>query len=230
MATNLAQARRNYYGDNTNNGAAGMDSGALYYNANGSRTGARIDGRVKRKTMMGGASQGPISMRPNRSEAMEQEAEAAMERQRQRGVARAQAANGSRPDNGVDVMPGSTSNQPTGRLIPGSAPGSSIWVKNGDPRLKVPESGGSSASTPGQKALLAARRSRGAQMNLKAAQDRNFSRRRADIERNPEQYAPSQVKRWSSFGDSKNKQPGMADTREESRKRGDLNPPKAAKY
>lgn len=225
MATNLAQARRNYYGGNTNNAAAQMDSGTEFYHANGSRTGARIDGRVKRKTMMGGASQGPISGRLNRSETMEQEAEAIRAQRIAKGEARAraQAAQTSRPGNGVDVPVGGAGNQPSGRLIPGTTPGSSIWVKNGDPRLKKPESGSSEATALGGRALIAARRSRQAGINLKARQDRNFSKRRADMERNPEEYDPSLVKRATTLGDPENDVPGMADTREESRKRGDLN-------
>lgn len=235
MQTNLAQARRAYYGDNTTIPAT-QDSNSMYYNANGSRSGARINGAVRRKTMMGGSSSGPISMRANRSESMEQEADAAMERDHRRGILRArqernetaQYVHGSRPNNGVDVAVGGASNQPSGRLIPGTTPGSSIWVKNGDPRLKVPESGSSEASTPGQRAMMTARRIYGAQSNFKAKQDRNFSRFRADVERSPGTYAME--KQVSRVGTKQNNYDGMAKAREEARKRGDLNPPPSVQY
>lgn len=214
MPSNLAQARRNYYGgNNTNNGAAQMDSGTEFYNANGSRTGNRIDGRVKRKTMMGGGSQGPISSRPNRSEAMEQEAEAEMERRRQKGEARArakeQAAKGSLSGNGYDVPVGGGGNQPTGMLIPGTTPGSSIWVKNDDPRLKKPKATNTSAqaSTPEQLALIAARKKKG-------AEGMKFSRRRAAIERSVAQSTGGGQMNWRR-PDPKTKQQGeLADLRD----------------
>lgn len=220
MPSNLAQARRNRYGArNTNDGAA-EDSPSQYYNANGSRSGARINGAVRRKTMMGGSSSGPISMRANRSESMEKEAEMMMENERRKGEERARRTSGQRPDNGVDVTPG-TAAKPAGMLIPGSAPGSSIWVGNDDPRLKPPGTGSSSASPADQKALLNARRKR----NLKAYQDRKFSRQRADVERNPEQYGSTTVKAVTTTGDG-----GMAMFREAARKRGELNPPPSFKY
>lgn len=236
MATNLAQARRNRYGArNTNDGAA-EDSPSQYYNANGSRSGARINGAVRRKTMMGGSTSGPISMRANRSESMEQEADAAKERDYRRGVERARwernetakAVHGSRAGNGYDVPAGGVGNQPAGRLIPGSAPGSSIWVKNGDPRLKKPESGSSEATALGGRALIAARRSRQAGINLKASQDRKFSQFRAEVERNPGTYAME--KQVSRVGTKQNNYDGMAKAREEARKRGELNPPPAVQY
>jgi len=74
--------------------------------------------------------------------------------------------------------------------------------------------GNSLVSTAEQKALLSARRKR----NLKATQDRNFSRKRADIERNPEQYGSSTVIAMTTTGNG-----GMASLREAARKRGDLN-------
>lgn len=159
MQTNLAQARRNYYG------GGGADDAP------------RIDGRVKRKTMMGGANQGPISMRLNRSETMENEAEAIRAQRIAKGEARAraQAAQTSRPGNGYDV-PVSGAAKPSGMLIPGSAPGSSIWVKNDDPRLKKPTSNTAKPSTPEELAIIAARKKKG--------QDgMAFSRRRIELER-----------------------------------------------
>jgi hypothetical protein len=184
MQTNLAQARRNYYGGTHNNGGGGSDSDTLYYNADGSRTGARIDGRVKRKTMMGGASQGPISSRLNRSEMMAQEAAAEMDAARRRGEARAQAtqaakgasvANATTSDQGAAAPVGGGGNQATGKLIPGTAPGSSIWVKNGDPRLKKPDGSSSDASNSGPTAMMTARM-------VKARRDRALGRKRAELE------------------------------------------------
>jgi len=209
MATNLAQARRNRYGArNTNDGAA-EDSPSQYYNANGSRTGARIDGSVKRKTMMGGASQGPISARPNRSEMMEKEAEAQMEASRQKGEARARAqerarrTSGQRPDNGVDVTPG-TAAKPAGMLIPGSAPGSSIWVRNNDPRLKplgtATADKSAQASTPEQLALIAARKKKG-------EEGMKFARSRAAIERSVSNSTGGGSMNWRR-PDPKTKQQG----------------------
>ena len=114
----LASARRSY-------GNQPMAAGGY-----GRKTGARIDGRVQRKTMMGGRDQGPISLRPNRSEAMELEAEAAMNAERQKGIARARA------ESKQVSAPVGDSAKPKGQLIPGSAPGSSMWVKNDSPLLK----------------------------------------------------------------------------------------------
>lgn len=221
MQTNLAQARRSYYGDNTNNAAAQMDSGSLYYNANGSRTGERIDGRVKRKTMMGGASQGPISSRPNRSEMMEKEAEMQMEQARQKGEARAreQATNGARPDNGVNVTVGGAS-KPSGYWKDGRSAGSLVYVSGNPPATGTTSA---NAATPGQKALMAARRSRQAGLNLKASQDRQFSRFRIETERNPGKYAFESV--VNRRGTQENNYNGMAKMREEARQRGELNPP-----
>lgn len=209
MPTNLAQARRNYYGGNTNNAAAEMDSGTMYYNANGSRTGARIDGRVKRKTMMGGASQGPISSRLNRSETMEKEAEAEMDRRRQKGIARAQAE--AQSTNGA--RPAGTASKPAGYWKEGRSAGSQEWVPGSPPTAATADKSAQD-TTPAQRALMLARRVWKSQSNLKAKQDRNFSRQRADIERNPEQYPASTVNRMTT---------GMAETREEARRRGDLN-------
>jgi len=161
MPTNLAQARRNYYGVSEN---------AL----------PRIDGRVKRKTMMGDRSQGPISTRLNRSEMMEKEAEAEMMRAEERGRARAQAGQGQgqgqgmRPgfQAGYDVPVGGAS-KPGGMLIPGTSAGSSIWVTNDDPRVKKPEKKELSAE---DLAKMEARRRKG-------QQGMEFSRRRAALER-----------------------------------------------
>ncbi len=111
----------------------------------GRKTGARIDGRVQRKTMMGGRDQGPISLRPNRSEAMALEAEAAMNAERQKGIARARAeskqvsapvGDSAKPKGQQVSAPVGDSAKPKGQLIPSSAPGSSIWVKNDSPLLK----------------------------------------------------------------------------------------------
>jgi len=215
MPSNLAQARRNYYGGNTNNAAAEMDSGTLYYNADGSKTGARIDGRVKRKTMMGGRSQGPISSRPNRSEAMEQEAEAQMEASRQKGEARAraqeQAAKGSRSGNGYDVPVGGAA-KPAGYWKEGRSAGSQVYVPGSPPAAATADKS-SQDTTPAQRALMLARRVWKSQSDMKAKQDRNFSRQRADMERNPQQYPASTARKMTT---------GMAALREEARKRGDL--------
>ena len=176
MPSNLAQARRNYYGGNTNNAAAEMDSGTMYYNANGSRTGARIDGRVKRKTMMGGASQGPISMRANRSETMEKEAEAEMDRRRQKGIARAQAeaAQTARPANGYGWhVPVGGAGKPAGYWKDGRSAGSQEYVPGSPP---APADKSAQDTTPGQLALIAARKKKG-------QEGVQFSRRRAAIER-----------------------------------------------
>lgn len=198
MATNLAQARRNYYGGNTNPAAAGMDSGTLYYNADGSRTGARIDGRVKRKTMMGGVSQGPISARPNRSEMMEKEAEAQMEQSRQKGEARAQAqaAQASRPANGYDVPVGGAS-KPAGYWKDGRSAGSRVYVSGSPP---APADSSAQASTPEQQALIAARKKKG-QEGVK------FSRRRAAMERSVAQSTGGGQMNWRR-PDPKTKQQG----------------------
>lgn len=250
MALDLAQARRSYYGDNTNNGAAVMDSGTMYYNANGSRTGARIDGRVKRRTMMGGATQGPISTRLNRSEMMEKEAEAEMEKRRQRGVARAQAASGASSGNGVDVPTGSTTKR-LGYWKDGRSAGSQVWEPGSPPtttgsagQTSTPPAGTTQGTQNGKAVsrapgyssgiglvdmvngpdLAGARRKR----NLKAAQDRNFSRFRAETERNPGVYGFEDV--VNRLGTKENNYNGMAKMREEARKRGELAPPKSAKY
>ena len=188
MPSNLAQARRNYYGGNTNNAAAEMDSGTMYYNANGSRTGARIDGRVKRKTMMGGASQGPISMRANRSETMEKEAEAEMDRRRQKGIARAQAeaAQTARPANGYDVPVGGAG-KPEGYWKDGRSAGSRVYV-SGSPPATADTS--AKATTPEeQKALMDERL-------VKARRDRAFSQRRAAIERSLTQSTSGGTANW----------------------------------
>ncbi len=190
MPTNLAQARRNYYGGNNNNAAAQMDSGTLYYNANGSRTGQRIDGRVKRKTMMGGGSQGPISARPNRSEMMEKEAEAQMEQSRQRGEARAQAqaqrAQASRPANGYDVPVGGAS-KPAGYWKDGRSAGSQVYVPGSPPAAGEK----SSQDTPPeeQKASMEERL-------IKARRDRKFSQRRAALERSITQSTGGGQANW----------------------------------
>jgi len=203
MATNLAQARRDYYGGNTNTGAAGMDSGTLYYNADGSKTGARIDGRVKRKTMMGGASQGPISSRPNRSESMEMEAEAQMEQQRQKGEARARAANNSRPANGVDVAVGGAS-KPSGYWKDGRSSGSRVYI-SGSPPATADTS--AQTSTPEQTALLAARKKKG--------QDGvQFSRRRAAMERSVAQSTGGGQMNWRRPDPKTKKQGELADLRD----------------
>lgn len=248
MALDLAQARRSYYGDNTNNGAAVMDSGTMYYNANGSRTGARIDGRVKRRTMMGGASQGPISTRLNRSEMMEKEAEAEMEKERRKGVERARAVGGDSSGNGVDVTPGSTTKR-FGYWKEGRSAGSQVYVPGSPPTgagasgqtSKPPvgttqgtQNGKAVSRAPGYSSgiglvdavnapdLASARRKR----NLKAAQDRNFSRFRAETERNPGKYAFESV--LNRRGTKENNYNGMAKIREEARQRGELDPPENA--
>lgn len=234
MATNLAQARRNRYGArNTNDGAA-EDSPSQYYNANGSRSGARINGAVRRKTMMGGSSSGPISMRANRSESMEQEADAAMERDHRRGILRArqerdetaQAVHGSRPTNGVDVPVGGAG-KPAGYWKGGRSAGSQVYVP-GSPPATATAASSTQDTTIGQRAMMTARRIFGAQSNLKAKQDRNFSRFRADVERSPGTYAME--KQVSRVGTKQNNYAGMAKAREEARKRGDLNPPPSVQY
>ena len=126
--SSLASARRQY---GTNN-VMPMSPGGQFYDGYGRKTGARIDGRVQRKTMMGGRSQGPLSSRPNRSESMAMEAEAALEAERQKGIARAQAeARQTSAPAGPAASP-----KPAGQLIPGHSPGSSMWVKNDSPLLK----------------------------------------------------------------------------------------------
>lgn len=210
MPSNLAQARRNYYGgNNMNNGAAQMDSGTMYYNANGSRTGARIDGRVKRKTMMGGASQGPISTRPNRSEAMEQEAEAQMEASRQKGEARAraqeQAAKGSRSGNGYDVPVGGAA-KPEGYWKDGRSAGSQVYVPGSPPATATADKS-AQASTPEQLALIAARKKKG-------EEGMKFARRRAAIERSVSNSTGGGSMNWRR-PDPKTKQQGeLADLRD----------------
>lgn len=219
MATNLAQARRNRYGArNTNDGAA-EDSPSQYYNANGSRSGARINGAVRRKTMMGGSSSGPISMRANRSESMEQEADAAMERDHRRGILRArqernetaQAVHGSRQATGYDVPVGGAS-KPAGYWKEGRSAGSQVYVPGSPPAAATADKS-SQDTTPAQRALMLARRVWKSQGDMKAKQDRNFSRQRADMERNPEQYPASTARKMTT---------GTAALREEARKRGDL--------
>lgn len=133
MPSSLSAARRNAFGNNY----------------------GPIDGRVQRKTMMGGASQGPISRRPTRSEAMEMEAEAALDVERQKGIARARAeqrtvsapVGESAKPKGIERArdearsvnaPVTGSAKQKGQLIPGHSPGSSMWVKDGDPRLAKP--------------------------------------------------------------------------------------------
>lgn len=103
MPSSLSAARRNAFGNNY----------------------GPIDGRVQRKTMMGGRDQGPISRRPTRSEAM-------VESARQKGIERAR-------DEARSVnAPVTGSAKQKGQLIPGHSPGSSMWVKDGDPRLAKP--------------------------------------------------------------------------------------------
>ena len=208
MATNLAQARRNYYGgNNTNPTSAVMDSGTLYYDGNGNRTGVRIDGRVKRKTMMGGGNQGPISSRLNRSETMEKEAEAQMEASRQRGEARAraqaQAASGSRPANGYDVPVGGAA-KPAGYWKDGRSAGSLVYVSGGPPATADTSA---QASTPEQLALIAARKKKG-------EEGMKFSRRRAAMERSVANSTGGGSMNWRR-PDPKTKQQGeLADLRD----------------
>jgi hypothetical protein len=194
MPTNLAQARRNYYGVSEN---------AL----------PRIDGRVKRKTMMGDRSQGPISTRLNRSEMMEKEAEAEMMRAEERGRARAQAGQGQgqgqgmRPgfQAGYDVPVGGAS-KPGGMLIPGTSAGSSIWVTNDDPRVKKPEKKELSAE---DLAKMEARRRKG-------QQGMEFSRRRAALERSVAQSTGGGQMNWR-MPSQQNKVGEMAELRDSGR-------------
>jgi hypothetical protein len=181
MQTNLAQARRNYYGDTNNSGGAGSDSGTLFYNADGSRTGERIDGRVKRKTMMGGASQGPISSRLNRSEMMAQEAAAEMDAARRKGEARAQAtqaakgapaANGPISNQGAAAPVGAAA-KPEGYWKDGRSAGSQVYVSGSPPPSA--DSSSSDASNSGPTAMMTARM-------VKARRDRALGRKRAELE------------------------------------------------
>ena len=103
---------------------------------------------------------------------------AAMERARQAGIARAQAAAGA-------SAPASAPAKKPGRLIPGSSPGSSIWKTDEEPPAPAPASSGGNGLfgrlvKTGKNAMLAAARRQKAE---RAMQDRNFSRMRVALEK-----------------------------------------------
>ena len=129
--------------------------------------------------MMGGSSSGPISMRANRSESMEQEADAAKERDYRRGVERARwernetakAVHGSRQTTGYDVPVGGAG-KPAGYWRDGRS-GGYVFEKGSPPeKSETP----AQASTPEELALIAARKKKG-------QEGVQFSRRRAALER-----------------------------------------------